>query len=117
MKLSFFWGWSFGELAPRCTTGVCNEDGVDLLACLLLDGGGAPYLEAAPLIDNGLLSIQRVRTESLKESEWIRECWGAVFSVERVRISSLYDENYFVDMDLDDFERALSEWKSFIVSG
>ncbi len=117
MELSFFWDDSFGRPFPNCRSSVRNEAGVDLLSCLLIDDGGIPYLETVPWLDHGLSLIQQIRTGGSTQGDWGRECWGAILNVERVRIYSLYDENYFIDMSLDDFERALSEWKKFIVSG
>ncbi|QXI29955.1 hypothetical protein [Pseudomonas vanderleydeniana] len=117
MKIDFFWGEYFGRMAPHCSSDVCNEAGIDLLACLLMDDGGIPYFETVPWLDHGLSLIQQIRNGGSKQGDWARDCWGAILSVERVRIYSLYDENYFVDMSLDDFEQALLGWKGFIVSG
>lgn len=82
-----------------------------------MDDGGIPYLETVPWLDQGLLVVSSVRSGEIRDGEWGRDCWGANLNLDRVRIYSHYDENYFVDMNIDNFESALSEWKEFILSG
>ncbi|WP_350403454.1 hypothetical protein ABCR88_21160 [Pseudomonas sp. W17] len=114
--VGFYWDESDGRRWSGCRTGVLNGDGVDLIACLLMDDGGQPYLETVPWLDEGLDKIRQISRDQIEVIEWSRDAWGVVLAGKVAKIYSLYDETYFLDVTLEDFEGALLGWKKFIIS-
>ncbi|MDK1399555.1 hypothetical protein [Pseudomonas protegens] len=116
VEMGFYWGESDGRRWPGCRSGVLNGDGVDLLACLLMDDGGQPYLETVPWLDEGLNKIRQISIGQIEVVEWSRDAWGVVLAGKVAKIYSLYYGAYFLDVTLEDFEGALRAWKKFILS-
>lgn len=114
--MDFYWGESDSRRWPCCRSGVLNGDGVDLIACLLMDDGGQTYLETVPWLDEGLDKIRQISRDQIEVIEWSRDAWGVVLAGKVAKIYSLYDETYFLDVTLEDFEGALLGWKKFIIS-
>ena len=107
MIINFFWTENSPVKQPYAQTNITNEDGVDLLSCLLGDDGGCGhYVED---IDKGLQSISLAKANREKMFDWARHSWAVEFRGESARIYSLYDEEYDVVMYLDDFEIALKD--------
>ncbi|MBP5107547.1 MULTISPECIES: hypothetical protein [Pseudomonas] len=116
VKIYFYWDESSGGRRPGCRSGVLNGDGVDLLACLLMDDGGQPYLETIPWLDEGLYKISQISSGQAEMADWGRDAWSVALAGKVARIYSLYDETYFSDMTLEDFAGAMLGWKKFILS-
>ncbi|WLH77709.1 hypothetical protein PSH81_18470 [Pseudomonas sp. FP2335] len=116
MNIRFFMEESAEFSSPRCSTDVERVDGVDLLACLLIDNGGVPFNETIPWLDEGVNRLLAVRRDEKVFTEWARDAWAAHISKDGVKIYSLYDEDFSVTISLGDFEKALRGWKDFLVS-
>ncbi|PYC02188.1 hypothetical protein DMX09_18265 [Pseudomonas protegens] len=69
-----------------------------------------------PWLDEGLDKIRQVSRGQIEVVEWSRDAWSVVLAGKVAKIYSLYDETYFLDVTLEDFEGALLGWKKFIVS-
>ncbi|MCP8463126.1 hypothetical protein NK553_04115 [Pseudomonas sp. ZM23] len=117
MEIIFFWEGDGGSREPNCRSDVLSDEGVDLLACVLTDHGGQGYGSTIGWLDEGLSRVELVKRGAVESSDWSRECWGVGLSGETARIYSLYDEDYFSNMSIDDFEKALLGWKRFILAG
>jgi len=114
--MDFYWDESDGRRWPGCRSGVLNGDGVDLLACLLMDDGGQTYLETTQWLDEGLNRIRQIASGKIEVVDWSRDAWGVVLAGKVAKIYSLYDEACFLDVTLEDFEGVLRVWKKFILS-
>ncbi|MBD9679977.1 hypothetical protein IB274_24940 [Pseudomonas sp. PDM18] len=68
-------------------------------------------------LDEGLSKVELVRRGTVENSDWSRESWGVKLSGNIARIYSLYGDEYFLNMNIDDFEKALLDWKRFILAG
>lgn len=116
MNIRFFIKESAEVSCPRCSTDVVGVDGVDLLACILIDDGGVPFNDTIPWLDEGVNRLLAVRRDEKVFMEWARDAWAAHISKDGVKIYSLYDEDFSVTISLDDFEKALRGWKDFLIS-
>ncbi len=116
MKIYFSWENVNGCLTPDCHSSVVNKDGVSLLACILMDDGGQPYLQTIPWLDDGLNRIVSIKNKEINFFDWSRETWGAELTHNEVKIYSLHDDNYFQLLKLEVFEQALIAWRGFLQS-
>jgi len=116
MKNYFSWETAMGNMTPSYHTDVVNKDGISLLACILMDDGGVPYLETLPWLTEGIDKIASIKNKEIDFYDWSRETWGAELTLGEVKIYSLHDEDYFQLLSLDEFEKALVAWKDFIQS-
>jgi len=116
MKIYFSWENTEESLTPSCRSSVVNKDDVDLLSCILMDDGGQHYLQTTSWLDEGLNRVVSIKNKEINFSDWSRETWGAELTREEVKIYSLYDEDYFQILRLDEFEKALKSWRDFLVS-
>jgi len=114
MALRFFWSDENHGREPACSSDVLTDDGVDILACLLMDDGGQGYEFSAPWVKEGLARVRHVRSGVVDRLDWSRDAWGATLTVERVTLRSLYDERCRATVGLDEFECALTAWLVFI---
>ncbi len=116
MKLTFTWEKIAGGITPFCESSDQNEDGISLLACLLMDDGGRNYIDTLSWIDNGILKIDSVVCGDLSKSDWDRDAWGAKIMKNEVEIYSLHDEDYKELITTSEFKAALTAWIDFINS-
>lgn len=114
MEISFFWDGEGGSREPGCRSDILTDEGVDILSCLLTDHGGQKYLSTVDWLDEGLSRVELVRRGAAERSDWSRESWGVELKCGVAKIYSLYDEGYFYNMNIDDFENALLGWRRFI---
>lgn len=112
MTINLFWTENGPVKQPYARTSITNEEGVDLLSCLLGDDGGCVH--SIEDIDDGLQSISLAKANRGGTFDWARHSWAVEFKGEGARIYSLYDEKYDVVMHLDDFEIALKGWRAFV---
>lgn len=116
MKVTFSWETAAGIVSPHSASETVNRDGMNLLSCLLMDDGGIPYLQSIPWIREGIKKIDSVLDGETVSSSWDRESWGALITINGVKIYSLHDKDYFEDVTLQQFKNALSSWGKFIES-
>lgn len=117
MRITFSWENINGTLTPSCSSSIVNHDGVSILSCLLMDDGGMHYLDTLPWINEGILTVDKIKKAgNLKTANWDRDAWGVVLTNDKVQIYSLYDENYFETLNIQAFEGALLAWKDFLQS-
>lgn len=116
MNITFSWENMAGTLSPCCASEVVNSDGISLLACLLMDDGGLPYLETVPWICEGISKIDAVLRGEISSYSWDREAWGVSISAGEAKIYSLHDEDYFEVTSAQEIRKALDSWRAFIQS-
>lgn len=114
MKIIFFWDGDGNARESSCRSDVLGGDGIDFLACLLTDHGGQKYESTIAWLDEGLSRISSVRSGAIDSCDWSRDSWGVELKNEGAKIYSLYDEDFFLVIAIDDFEKSLLEWKNFI---
>lgn len=117
MKVNFFWNEVGDGREPSCHSDVIGIDGVDFLSCLLSDNGGQQYKDTVKWLNEGLSRIQAVKYNAVSIAEWIRDSWGAELSGEMAKIYSLYDDDYFEVISIDDLEEAIVMWREFLCAG
>lgn len=116
MNIIFSWKNSADTLTPCCTSDVVNSDGISLLSCLLMDDGGIPFLQTIPWINEGISNINSILRGEVNSYSWDREAWGAFITVNKVKVYSLLDENYFEVISIQEIKNALESWVKFIQS-
>lgn len=117
MKISFSWEHLDGSASPICQSTIVNEDGVDLLSCILMNDGGLGYAESVAWLSEGIERISSVKSGKFIMLDWDREDWGAKFDASNVVIYSMYDNDYAMSLSLEIFERALLHWRDFLAKG
>lgn len=117
MKIEFFWTTNSPVKQPYPKTNIKNHEGVDLLACFLMDDGGCGCEDAVEDIDDGLYELGLFMSGKEKDFDWARHSWGAKKENKDIKIYSLYDEEYFVTMNIGDFNEAVKSWRDFILKG
>lgn len=115
MRICFFWDEEDGAFVPNCQSDITSESGVDFLACLFTDHGGQSYESSMPWLDEGLSRILSVKHGVVKNIDWSRDSWGVELNQRYAKIYSLYDEEYFSVISLEEFEKALTGWRKFIL--
>jgi len=116
MKVTFSWKNTVGVVSPHCTSETTNRDGINLLSCLLMDDGGIPYPLSIPWIREGIKRADSVLSGGTVSSSWDREAWGAVITIDGVKIYSFHDEGYFENITFRQFNNALVSWRDFLES-
>jgi len=116
MKFTFSWESAEGAISPLCTSETANSDGINLLSCLLMDDGGIPYLQSIPWIREGITEVDSVLSGVVASSNWDREAWGALITIDGAKIYSLHDEGYVEGVTLQQFRNALVSWANFVES-
>lgn len=114
MKIIFFRDGEGTAREPCCRSDVLGRDGIDFLACLLTDHGGQKYESTIAWLDEGLSRVSSVRSGAIDSCDWSRDSWGVELKAESAKIYSLYDEDCFLVMAIDDFEKSLLDWRNFI---
>jgi len=117
MKIDFFWDGEGCSREPNCRSDILSNDGVDFLACLFTDHGGQKYQDSIPWLNEGLFRVEAIKFGAVDSSDWSRDSWGVELKDGAAKIYSLYDEDYFSVITIDEFERALIGWKEFLLAG
>lgn len=84
------------------------------MTCLLSDDGGLGYKQLIEDVDKGIYEVNLIKEGKSKTFDWALHSWGAVLGPRKVKIYSLYDEDYFVMMGFNDFEKVLKGWRKFM---
>ncbi|MCX2803308.1 hypothetical protein OQJ68_16100 [Microbulbifer thermotolerans] len=114
MKIMFSWKISEEFVFPYCTSDNLNKDDISILSCLLMDDGGIPYIQSIPWIQKGIEKIDPVVNGKAKSASWDREAWGALITINGAKIYSLFEEDYFEEITLEQLRIALISWMNFI---
>jgi len=116
MRIIFSWKLEAERYTPQSHSDTINSDGFCLIDCILMDDGGLPYEDTISWLNEGIKSVESVILGECESSEWIREAWGSIFSNDRAKIYSLYQEDYCQTFSLQVFLEILSEWVIFLES-
>jgi hypothetical protein len=116
VKLVFEWNRDGGYWSATCRADAVNSEGVSVISSLLMDSGGSPLLDTVEWIEEGIRRLDAASTQGNNVTNWSREDWGADIIGNKVKVYSLYDENYAEYLTTMEFRKALSEWRSFITS-
>lgn len=120
MKLKFYWylsdAYKDGILRPACSCIEIKKASDEFIANYLMDDGGQIYWESISWMSEILEKISLIETTKVGVDNLTREVWGADFSIDVVRIYSLYDEGNVQIIALSDMKKVLQEWKKFLRS-
>ena len=118
MRYYFFWKGEGEDKEPCCESSTINDHGNDFLGNVLSDDGGMGYKNDKNInwINKGLHGIKKVQLQEIEFFDWGREYWGAEIRKKITKIYSLLDEDYFAEVDTNEFYDALLEWRNFILS-
>lgn len=116
MKLKFTWEKTGERLSPYCASTRRNNDGISLLASLLMDDGGRNYSQTIAWIDEGIITTDAILNGEILTGKWDREAWGAKLKSNKVKIYSLHSDDYTEEIAPSTFRYALVAWKDFIQS-
>ncbi|MCE0917623.1 MULTISPECIES: hypothetical protein [unclassified Pseudomonas] len=116
MEIVFFWSGEGSDREPGCRSDVLGRDGIDFLACLLTDHGGQKYESTIAWLDEGLSRVGLVRSGTIGSCDWSRDSWGVELKGQVAKIYSLCDEGCCFVLSINDFEKALLDWKKFIMT-
>lgn len=116
MNLTLSWEQQAGRVIPSCSSAIVNQDGVSLLACLLMDDGGQGYLDTIPWLVEGIAKVDSVANGEVSEANWDRDDWGVTLRSDKATVYSLHDEAYTEVIELCTFRRALDAWLKFVQS-
>jgi hypothetical protein len=117
MRIEFFWDETGCSREPNCRSDILSHDGVDFLACLFTDHGGHNYQDSIPWLNEGLLRVKAIKCGVVDTLSWSRDGWGVELKAGAAKVYSLYDEDYFIVITVDEFEIALIGWKEFLLTG
>lgn len=116
MNITFSWKRDLDYYVPISKSDHFNNDGINLLDCLLMDNGGLPYLESVPWLEEGIKRGIAVAGGAIESSDWTRETWGVTLNNGEAKIYSLYENNYLQTISLKRFVKVLKAWMIFIQS-
>ncbi|MFJ1299581.1 hypothetical protein ACILG0_06405 [Pseudomonadota bacterium AL_CKDN230030165-1A_HGKHYDSX7] len=114
MEVIFFWNGEGDTREPGCVSSMLSQSEIDFLACLLTDHGGQNYRNTIGWLDEGLSRVTAVRSGVVKSSDWSRDSWGVSLEGKVAKIYSLYDEECYLALAIQEFERILLGWRDFI---
>lgn len=120
MNVTFYWRKRFSDdVIPCASSDILSNNGLDFINCLFSDNGGGRFDDPVylGLLDDGVSGIASVKKGDVKYFDWCLNYWGAEFEENMAKIYSLCDENFFIIVKLKDFEKALIDWKKFILKG
>ena len=117
MEITFFWIDDDGGREPSCRSDILSCEGVDMLACLLTDSGGQRQKSTLSWLDEGVSRVDLIFGGEADISDWSRDSWGVELKKGVAKIYSLYDDNCFSIMPIEEFREALLSWKDFISKG
>lgn len=112
--LRVFWPDVNHAREPACSSDVLTDNGVDILACLLMDDGGRGYESSVPWLEEGLARVRQVKSGAADCLDWSRDAWAVTLTLGQVILHSLYDERCNAMLELEEFESALKTWVAFI---
>lgn len=113
MKVELFWSERELRHQPECRSDFLMADGVDILACLLMDDGGTGFDCSIDWIDEGVTLLHAALTER-GAGDWGRESWAIRFDGEDARIYFMEEESYGAGLRTTLFESVLVEWRKFL---
>lgn len=119
MNIDFYWWERFpGDIVPGASSDVLSDSGMDYIDCLFCDSGGIKFDDPIylDLLDEGIHGVEQIKKREIDYFDWCLSYWGAELEKGQAKIYSLCDEDFFAMVDLDDFEKALKEWKYFVLS-
>lgn len=115
MRLRYYREKDQSHVRCCCKSDHVAEQGVSLLACLLMDDGGLGHENSAQWIEKGMAMIDGVRIGKSSSCSWDRETWGADITAGGVTIYSLHDDSWAEEISLSSFREALSTWREFLL--
>ncbi|MEG0292628.1 MAG: hypothetical protein RR617_07840 [Anaerovoracaceae bacterium] len=115
IKFYFFEDMSLGSpiLIPSCNIKDSDINIVNCLSGILMDDGGCSKETTLLSLKDG---VDKLINSQNKINTWVRESWMAESNNDIVKISFLYDEEYFVNINYDAFKSILLTWVDFYSS-
>lgn len=114
MKLKFYWYSDSEKLEPSCEIYDTHEKLINCLGGVLTDDGALSGQEKISWLLEGVAKFESIMLGSVVPLFWDRDSWGSEYIGDRkVRLYSMYDDNYFFDFPLEIFIRILKDWVDF----
>ena len=113
MKLKFYWYSEDGRFLPSCEIYDASEKIINCLSGILTDDGALSRQKKISWLLEGLKKFESIKGKG-GAVFWDRDSWSSEYVGNGiVRISSLYDDNYFIDLPLEMFINVLRMWIEF----
>ena len=112
MKIKFYWYFDDVEqhkLMPAVEIKCVDEKTINCLHGVLTDDGG---INSIGWLEKGVEIFKEVEN-SCNSTIWDRDAWGSEYTDGRVKLYSLYDDEYYVYLSLDSFRDILNAWVDF----
>ena len=112
MKIKFYWyfdGVEQHKLMPAVEIKCVDEKTINCLHGVLTDDAG---INSITWLEKGVEIFKEVEN-SCNSTIWDRDAWGSEYVDGRVKLYSLYDDEYYVYLSLDCFMEILNAWVDF----
>ena len=112
MKIKFYWYFDDVEqhkLMPAVEIKCVDEKTINCLHGVLTDDAG---INSITWLEKGVEIFKEVEN-SCNSTIWDRDAWGSEYVDGRVKLYSLYDDEYYVYLSLDCFMEILNAWVDF----
>lgn len=114
MKLKFYWYLENGRFLSSCEISDVSEKIINCLSGILTDDGALSEQKKISWLLDGLKKFESIKGGEDISVFWDRDSWGSEYIGNGiVRISSLYDDNYFIDLPSEVFIKILRDWTNF----
>ncbi|ENX15281.1 hypothetical protein F895_01827 [Acinetobacter sp. CIP 64.2] len=112
MKIKFYWYFDDVEqhkLMPAVEIKCVDEKTINCLQGVLTDDAG---INSITWLEKGVEIFKEVEN-SCNSTIWDRDAWGSEYTDGRVKLYSLYDDEYYIYLSLDSFRDILNAWVDF----
>ncbi|WP_332605579.1 hypothetical protein [Acinetobacter sp. ESBL14] len=112
MKIKFYWCFDDVEqhkLIPTVEIKCVDEKTINCLHGVLTDDAG---INSITWLEKGVEIFKKVEN-SCNSTIWGRDAWGSEYTDGRVKLYSLYDDEYYIYLSLDSFRDILNAWVDF----
>ncbi|WP_445116546.1 hypothetical protein [Acinetobacter sp. WZC-1] len=112
MKIKFYWysdGIEQHKLLPAVEIKCVDEQIINCLHGVLTDDAG---INSIAWLEKGG-GIFEDAENSHTPIIWDRDSWGSEYVDGRVKLYSLYDDEYYVYLSLENFRKILNAWVDF----
>lgn len=105
MILNFFWHSVDTTVKAMCTVRDVDEKTTNCIVGLLTDDGCLSKEENLLWLNKGVRAYKDIVTLDKQDIYWDRDAWVSYYLDEKVKIYSLYDDNYYRYLDLNVFNK------------
>lgn len=116
MSIRFYWySWSSekSNLLPAAEVMGADEKMTNCLNGILMDDGGGSFENTILWLEYGLKIFENIKSNHNDAVFWDRDSWGSTCINSEVKLYSLYDDEYSVNLTLSCFKEILKAWLDF----